>query len=252
MKKNKTIITILLVLFFLSPIFLSLNCSFDKDEDYFPLKEGLRKEYYIKNKNLKISESVMNPTELNGTKTIMVKYTMEGWIEKSFYPIEVYWFDFLIKDKTGISILAIQSNNDEKPKLFSQPIKIILFPINVGQEWESVCRSIMFNDMLNLKSRVESKNEKVFTPYGAFDNCILIKSTGNSKVNYTNYKGELIIERNDYYAKGFGLVRSEIMEKFNGNKWELSLHSIIPGYKWTPFNAEEYALIELKEVKKLN
>ena len=79
---------------------------------------------------------------------------------------------------------------------------------NTGPPWETLFRVDVSVDM---QYRVEATAERVITPAGAFDDCVLIAGHGAASADVGNYIGrtEITVTSREWFAPDVGLVRME-------------------------------------------
>ena len=109
------------------------------------------------------------------------------------------------------------------------PTKILPRSPQVGEQWTvqselALIESRTFARQDKLRNRtiplalsveVISTAESITVPAGTFENCVLLKSEGvvNVKTDRGNANADVIVLRQDWYAPGVGLVRSERQEQ---------------------------------------
>ncbi len=112
-------------------------------------------------------------------------------ITKKVEMSRVYIFYFYATDDGGIYKYAEQSPLDPEPIIINFPEYEIKFPIKAGLSWEctEITNLLRAETPLRVKIKrcIESVNETVIVPAGVFENCLKVRSFGNTgKVKIPN------------------------------------------------------------------
>jgi hypothetical protein len=172
---------------------ISFGCG-SSQIDYFPINEGLSREYIKINLNkdirTRIIDRILATRELQGTKVIPIKLESEDISNSSIMSSKSFYFVFLIKNSKHVVIFATQDEKDIEPKINEPPTILLKFPLNSGSTWKE-------DD--NTDAIIESINEEITVPAGTFKNCIKVKSI---------FEKFIKIESIYWYAPGVGLIKS--------------------------------------------
>lgn len=128
-------------------------------------------------------------------------------------------FSFLSDEKDGLYEIAVQKPQDLEPNVKEPPSKVIPYPTEAGQSWESREETILTGPVsVTLAFSVESVDEEVTVPAGTFSNCLKVVGKGSKSFKGLGYgigAYTLNVEHYRWYAPGTGLVRAVIREKSN-------------------------------------
>jgi hypothetical protein len=154
---------------------------YEELKTYFPLKEG---QYYVYKERGRVTK-----------QTLIVKKveTKEDVIEISVIKKEIYKYG-----ETKIPIkYEITTEGLYEAGIFRRK-PLIMFPIEVGNEWTWQEGDIKY------RRKIVDKRGVTTVPAGKFTNCLVIEY----ETKFRQYK---VVSRN-YYAKGVGLVKVEYLD----------------------------------------
>ena len=209
--------------FFYVIIFFIISCS-KNESNYFPLEKIKSWHYKIEIIPEVEDYIIYKKTNLSlGKKKIIVNET-----EMPFYPIlredgTILYYQVL---KSGVFRNGIQFIKDQKINFEEKKRLVIPYPLEIGKKWDVESKTFLilrrypyydYRATTNFKLNYEviSKNERIKTPLGTFDDCLLIKGYGS-----TNFIGDseigaiqINIISEEWYAKDVGLIKVIRTEK---------------------------------------
>ena len=196
-------------------------CSSDKDSRYFPLNEGKNWQYRVILHDMdvekKYKQYVVNkaPYELDGKK-IFTREVNDG-IRYLYQLTEAGVQRVGVKRKMDIN------TTHEKEKFYA-----IKYPIEIGTSWEQETltgvlevviapfrRHYALHTPVQMKYTIESVDETVRVVAGQFENCILVRGLGATKVEAEKTIGiiDVTVQSSDWYCSDVGLVKSQRDER---------------------------------------
>ncbi len=205
--KVKCLIVILLLVL---PLLQEINCY---AEQYYPLNEGTKWEYQTFQKDLgggvterfNWSRKALAPRTLLDKKVIPLQYE-NGALE------------FIIEDAVGIGIYARQDITDTKPKFFQPTDYFLKYPLKRGlmRQVKGTTKFLKQPIRVDKTITVETLIDIVTVPAGTFENCIRIKSSGKTTVNFEDpfrIKANVEVEAFDWYAPNVGWIKGILTEQ---------------------------------------
>lgn len=167
---------------------------------YYPLKPGLTWTYSItsdKHETRKIIVTNLPARELNDLTLTPRKWDMGG--TDKFYLIGT--------DSQGVYRYGEQESEKAEPILTKPKVYYIKEPVSRGTTWD--INTKLGGDELTINLTIESVNEDVKVPAGAYKDCVKIKHTGGSKKD----GAAVALEAYEWYAPDVGLVKSVVTIK---------------------------------------
>jgi hypothetical protein len=162
--------------------FVLVGCE-KKGIDYFPLKEGLNKVYFVKQSDEegKLIETILPTREVKGKKVTPKKVELVP-SQKSTILTAKTLFAFYYVDETGIHEYGGQEYEAPEPTI--EDTILLKFPFKVGTSWQ-------VNSKEKDNKTIVSTNDTVDVKAGTFRECIKVK----------------IREDYEWYAPNIGLVK---------------------------------------------
>lgn len=193
-----------------------LDCS-KGSEPYYPLKEGLTREYNISQEfryrdsggfahnqsfTVKMLNTYLASRELKGKKVTPATNKAESYI----------FLYFLAEDNNGIYIFASQKPEDVEPEIVSTPTYEIKYPIQLGTTWDETSKSLLADFIVPLKIAIDKVDEVVTVAAGTFNGCVRVKKIGTIKKKCEIHQASdhivtIEIEEYAWYASGVGLIK---------------------------------------------
>lgn len=171
-------------------LFLLVGCSQSGGDDYFPIMDGLRKEYAVQYRSSDGVENGRSVIRIDGQKTINGKVYFKEVIVFSglsgFEPVIFY----SRKDESGIYM--VEEAHMDHPEYLSTR-----FPLEVGKEWAV---SLPWSDK---QCRIEAIETAELLDR-KYESCLKI----SFRTVYKNSGFE--VEGYSYYCPGVGLVKEHL------------------------------------------
>lgn len=199
-----------LLLIILLALYVTLSSNFVFAEDYFPLKEGLKKEYTVrfdfshprdgKDGSLEVGVKSMGETTINNNKVNAFVY--DGGHTRYF----------LINDE-GILEYATQSSRDPSPKLKNDPIYYIKYPLEIGSTWKTreQINHLKQKPWLEFDCSIVSLSETVIVPAIKFEKCLHVKKVANKTIIEKTFEADMYwnisAEKHIWYAPDIGIIK---------------------------------------------
>lgn len=206
---------------------LALTACSESETSYFPLTQGYHWRYRIHVSTMSGRE--VQKFHLASLKPRVIK-EKKTFVQRSLTGVQ---FLYRVTD-IGIERIGYLKPADSATD-FIEDAELIL-PTNAitGFGWEStvLTRTLAKNTpgepgdsrllaRIPLKSLIESNTETVNVPAGKFTNCLKISSSGFAFYSGEQFGGRAMIEirRQNWYAAGIGLVKSELHETSTSNAY---------------------------------
>ncbi len=195
-------------------VFILLSCDQIPDS-YYPLNEGREWEYQVSGRSMfgagaaaTIVMTNLGPRELYGQTVTPQKVEANAQT----------YFTFVAVDSSGVCEFAKQAPENVEPEQKIPPVYLIKYPIAVGTSWRSQAETSLLTSKvpITLVSTIESIAEVVTVPAGTFNQCIKIKSVGNTRKNLGVFgSAKVTVESYSWYALGVGVIKSALKETSN-------------------------------------
>lgn len=202
---------------------LIIGCS-NQNNPYFPLEKVKSWSYKID-----IEPEVEKKTTYKKINIALGKKKLEVDGNKNFfYPFlredgSIYLYNF---DKDGIYRSGSAFSRDRKISTEKEKRLVLPSPLEIGKKWAVESKTYLIlkrypyydyraTTNFEIEYEIISKSEKVTTPVGKFEDCLLVKGVGKTKFIGDSEIGsiEITITSDEWYARGVGLVKSIRVER---------------------------------------
>lgn len=205
----------------LASLAAGLSGCTDMDSEFFPLHTGWTYEYVVER------ETMDGPSELRYYLQHLPRTELDGnsvWPRRTLSGKTIFY----ARKNSGIwRVASVQQDFDSGPEVEATPVPderlVLPAELALGSTWQAESSTAVLEKTgppqatlyrvtapLLMTYAVVSTDSDVEVPAGRFRNCIVVRGEGKTNIDAGNYVGqaEIVVETEDWYAPGFGLVRS--------------------------------------------
>ncbi|MBC2715640.1 MAG: hypothetical protein HF978_10050 [Desulfobacteraceae bacterium] len=210
---------ITLALLFIIIFHAGVSCkkSDSESESYYPLKEGLNWTYQVS------SGETIDDSDENAILTISNLEKKYLKLEK-VTPQQITYkgksdLKFIIQNEEGIFEFGKQLYGMGMPEINDPKLFYLKTPVQIGGSWKEIHATQCLPEkmMVPVTVTIESMDETVTVPAGTYQNCLKLIKKGQFTKNLGEFLGvsNVAVEKAEWYVKGVGLIKSEILERSN-------------------------------------